>query len=96
VFSSCWFVSLSLSSLPTLTLGLFVQICILLLYTVFALILQNTGKRIKRKGWLVTFVSLDILFCAVDIAIVCMLSRAGLPDHCHGMTKADCKSRVNN
>ncbi|KAK1759244.1 hypothetical protein QBC47DRAFT_398057 [Echria macrotheca] len=42
-------------------------ICILLLYTVLALILQNTGRRTQKKGWLVTFVSLDILFCAADI-----------------------------
>jgi hypothetical protein len=64
-------------------------ICMLLVYTTLALFIQHTGRRAKRKGWLVAFIVFDVLFVAVDLGIVTLLSRAGLPDHCKGLTKRD-------
>ncbi|KAK4454111.1 hypothetical protein QBC34DRAFT_177552 [Podospora aff. communis PSN243] len=64
-------------------------ICILLVYTTLALFVQHTGGRSKRKGWLIAFIVFDVLFVALDLGIVTLLSRAGLPDHCKGLTKRD-------
>ncbi|KAK0617120.1 hypothetical protein B0T14DRAFT_258642 [Immersiella caudata] len=64
-------------------------ICILLVYTTLAMFIQHTGGRSKRKGWLVAFIIFDLWFVAVDLGIVTLLSRAGLPDHCRGLTKRD-------
>ncbi|KAK0640973.1 hypothetical protein B0T16DRAFT_430931 [Cercophora newfieldiana] len=64
-------------------------ICILLVYTTLAIFVGHTGGRSKRKGWLIAFIVFDVLFCAVALALVALLSHAGLPDHCRGLTKAD-------
>jgi len=63
-------------------------ICILLVYTALAIAIAHTGGRSKRKGWLIAFIVFDVLFCAVALGLVTLLSRAGLPDHCRGLTKS--------
>lgn len=62
-------------------------ICVVLVYTTIVMFVQHTGGRSKRKGWLIAIIVFDILFCAVDLAIVTLLARAGLPDHCRGLTR---------
>ncbi|KAK4190760.1 hypothetical protein QBC35DRAFT_54188 [Podospora australis] len=64
-------------------------ICILLVYTTLAILLQATGKRSSIKPWLVTFIVLDVLFCGMVLSIVSILARAGLPMHCAGMARSD-------
>jgi hypothetical protein len=64
-------------------------ICILLVYTTLAIWIQHTGGRATRKGWLIAFIVFDILFCAADLGIITLLSRAGLPDHCQRLTRPD-------
>lgn len=59
----------------------------LLVYTTVAMILQRNKKRTKRKRWLVSFIVCDVLFCAADLGVISMLSRAGLPNHCRGLSK---------
>jgi len=61
-------------------------ICVVLVYTTIVMFVQHTGGRSKRKGWLIAVIIFDISFCAIDLAIVTLLARAGLPDHCRGLT----------
>lgn len=60
----------------------------MLVYTTMALI----GGRSKRAGWLTFFIVCDVLFVGVDIAIITVLARAGLPASCVGfsMVTPDC------
>ena len=70
---------------PPLVLTRWTQIGGILIYTVIAMALQHTGKRTDKKGWLLTFIITDVLFLSADLAILCILSRSGLPQHCHGL-----------
>ena len=63
------------------------QICPILIYTVLAITLQHTGKRIEKRGWLLTFIITDILFLCVNLTIVCILAHAGLPQSCRGLCR---------
>ncbi|KAK3349900.1 hypothetical protein B0T25DRAFT_570499 [Lasiosphaeria hispida] len=64
-------------------------ICILLVYTTLSIIAQNTGERSKKKGWLICFVVLDVCFCGLALAIISLLSQAGVPSYCKGLTRSD-------
>ncbi len=57
-----------------------------LVYTTIAIIVQHSRGRSKKKGWLITFIVFDVCFCAADLAIFSLLSRAGLPVHCQNLT----------
>ena len=56
-----------------------------LVYATLAVFIQHSGQRSKKTGWLITFVMGDIIFCAVDLAIITLLANAGLPSHCGGL-----------
>ncbi|KAK1832492.1 hypothetical protein QBC39DRAFT_329969 [Podospora conica] len=73
------------SNMPLTLLTLELLICPILIYTVIAMVLQHTGKRVDRRGWLLTFIITDIVFLCVNLAIVCILARSGLPQTCRGL-----------
>ncbi|KAK4164530.1 hypothetical protein QBC43DRAFT_47912 [Cladorrhinum sp. PSN259] len=64
-------------------------ISVLLLYTIFAMTLQNKKKGSKKSNWLIFLVVSDVLFCGVVLGIITLLAHAGLPLHCAGLTRTD-------
>jgi hypothetical protein len=66
------------------------QMAIMLVYTVLALLIQHTGGRSKRSGWLTAFIVNDILSIGVAVGLITLLARAGLPSMCVGLTNGDC------
>ncbi|KAK0629001.1 hypothetical protein B0T17DRAFT_489790 [Bombardia bombarda] len=64
-------------------------IVITFLYSTLAIWVQHTGERSKKTGWLAFFVASDVLFIGLDLTIICLLSQAGLPRHCSGLTSPD-------
>lgn len=60
------------------------------MYTTLAVLIQHTGGRSKRPGWLAGFIVGDILFTGVDVGLVTVLARAGLPAMCVGLTDGEC------
>ncbi|KAK3332097.1 hypothetical protein B0T19DRAFT_94575 [Cercophora scortea] len=64
-------------------------IATLLVYTATALITQSTRERHKSKPWLIFFIVLDAVFCAVTISVISVMASAGLPIHCGGLTRSD-------
>lgn len=61
------------------------MICVLLIHSVFALV----GARSKQASWLVCFLTCDVIFSGVDIALITVMARAGVPTHCAGLTRTD-------
>ncbi|KAK3945600.1 hypothetical protein QBC46DRAFT_94979 [Diplogelasinospora grovesii] len=64
-------------------------ICVLLVYTSLALIIQHTGQRSRRTAWLTTFIVADVIFLAMDLGIISLLAQAGVPSNCAGLTRQD-------
>lgn len=56
-----------------------------LVYATLAVFIQHSGHRSRQTGWLFTFVMGDIIFCAIDLAVITLLANAGLPSHCGGL-----------
>lgn len=67
-----------------------IMICLFLIYTTLALVVQHTSGRSKRTPWLVAFVVWDVLFVGVDLGMITVLARAGVPSSCAGFTRPDC------
>jgi hypothetical protein len=65
------------------------QACLVLGYSILAIVLQHTGRRSKKTRWLTASIVCDVLLSAVLLGVVNVLARAGLPVHCGGMTRID-------
>ncbi|KAL1836933.1 hypothetical protein VTJ49DRAFT_4494 [Mycothermus thermophilus] len=63
--------------------------CVMFGYSIFALALQRKGRRPRKTSWMTGFVICDIVLCMALLVVVNMLARAGLPDHCGGITRHD-------
>ncbi|AEO59013.1 hypothetical protein MYCTH_2134741 [Thermothelomyces thermophilus ATCC 42464] len=61
--------------------------CLLLGYSILALIIQQASRRSQKTRWLKAFVVCDVLLVAVLLGIINVLARAGLPIHCAGLTR---------
>ncbi|OIW25062.1 hypothetical protein CONLIGDRAFT_80699 [Coniochaeta ligniaria NRRL 30616] len=65
------------------------MILITLIYTTLALIIQHTGGRSRRSGWLTCFIVSDAMFIGAVVGLITVLARAGLPVMCVGLTSGD-------
>lgn len=63
-----------------------------LLYSILALALIRTGKRGQKTPWLVAAILGDLVFIGILLAEITILSQAGLPAHCGGLTRSNCRS----
>ncbi|KAH6842839.1 hypothetical protein B0I37DRAFT_204953 [Chaetomium sp. MPI-CAGE-AT-0009] len=63
--------------------------CLVLGYSILALVVQQTGRRSKQTGWLIASVVFDVVLVAVLLGIISVLGRGGLPMHCGGLTRVD-------
>jgi hypothetical protein len=71
------------------------QICVMLCYTALCLLCLHTRRRSKRTSWLAVFVLMDALSMGAVLSIITMLSRAGVPSSCGGLTRPDCTHQVS-
>jgi hypothetical protein len=69
--------------------------CLVLGYSILAIVLQHTGRRSKKTRWLTASIVCDVLLSAVLLGVVNVLARAGLPVHCGGMTRIDIKPGID-
>lgn len=60
-----------------------------LLYSILALALIRTGKRGQKTPWLVAAILGDLVFIGILLAEITILSQAGLPAHCGGLTRSN-------
>ncbi|KAK0672999.1 hypothetical protein QBC41DRAFT_152483 [Cercophora samala] len=64
-------------------------IVIITVYTTVAILVQHCGWRAITKPWLICFVLLDLIFCAMTMAIISVLAWNGLPVSCVGLTRKE-------
>ncbi|KAL8418032.1 hypothetical protein RB594_001587 [Gaeumannomyces avenae] len=60
-----------------------------LLFSTLALALIRTGKRGQKTPWLVTAILGDLVFIGILLAELTILSQAGLPANCAGLTRSN-------
>jgi hypothetical protein len=88
---SSWYVCPTVTpypeSPPTLTQE--TKACIMFGYSIFALVLQRR-PRPRKPCWMSGFIICDVVLAMALLVVVNMLARAGLPEHCNGITRHDC------
>jgi hypothetical protein len=62
------------------------------IYVLLTILIQHTGRRSKMTSWLTFFVVCDIIVCGVTLGAITLLSNAGLPSNCAGLTRYDRES----
>ncbi|EJT80807.1 hypothetical protein GGTG_00801 [Gaeumannomyces tritici R3-111a-1] len=60
-----------------------------LLFSTLALTLIRTGRRGQKTPWLVTAILGDLVFIGILLAELTILSQAGLPANCAGLTRSN-------
>lgn len=60
-----------------------------LIFSTLALVLIRTGERGKKTPWLVAAILGDLVFIGILLAEITILSQAGLPAHCAGLTRGN-------
>ncbi|KAK4654592.1 hypothetical protein QC762_409010 [Podospora pseudocomata] len=62
-------------------------IVLITVYTTIAILVQHYNWRSITEPWLVAFVVLDLIFCAMTMVIISLLAWNGLPVSCVGLTR---------